>query len=178
MSKRAKNPICSWNFDLPSPDTMTIPCFRNKFLYFFPKDITYSNDRVADLFARNSELGTRKLRNDIDPETKACRHMDVFAFLQTIRDESLDAVIIDPPFSFNQAAKHYKNSAGKCLGVGWLPAVRREAGKKLKKGGLMFCLGWDANGAGNKRQFDLIEVIICAHGQGRNATIMTIDKKL
>jgi len=173
MSKRAKNPICSWNFDLPSPDTMTIPCFKKKFLELVP-----AGKIVADLFARNCELATEELRNDIDPTTHAYHHQDVFAFLGSIANESLDAVIIDPPFSFNQAAKHYKNSSGKCLGVGWIPEVRRVAGRKLKPGGLMFCLGWDANGAGNKKQFDLIEVIICAHGQGRNATIMTIDKKL
>lgn len=151
---------------------MTIPCFKKKFLELVPK-----GKRIADLFARNCQLGTPGLRNDIDPLTSADTHLDVFAFLSEIVDESLDAVIIDPPFSFNQAAKHYKNSVGKCLGVGWLPAVRREAAKKLKKGGLMFCLGWDANGAGNREMFVLEEVIICAHGQGRNATIMTINKK-
>ena len=134
--------------------------------------------RIADLFARNCQLGTKGLRNDIDQETNADKHMDVFEFLKTIPEESLDAVIIDPPFSFNQAAKHYKNSAGKCLGVGWIPAVRREAGKKLRLGGLMFCLGWDANGAGSREKFVLEEVIICAHGQARNATIMTIDRKI
>lgn len=171
MSKRIKNPVCSWNFDLPSPDTMTIPCFKKRFLELVP------SGKVADLFARNCRLGTWGLRNDIDEKTKADIHLDVFDFLTAIPEESLDAVIIDPPFSFNQAAKHYKNSAGKCLGVGWIPAVRREAGKKLKKGGLMFCLGWDANGAGNRKEFELFEVIICAHGQARNATIMTIDRK-
>jgi hypothetical protein len=177
MSKRIKNPVCSWNFDLPSPDTMTIPCFKNKFLNSIPLSV-YKFPRVADLFARNCQLGTPGLRNDIDPATKADEHLDVFEFLKIIPEGSLDAVIIDPPFSFNQAAKHYKNSAGKCLGVGWIPAVRREAGKKLKHGGLMFCLGWDANGAGNRKEFVLEEVIICAHGQARNATIMTIDRKI
>lgn len=177
MSKRIKNPICSWNFDLPSPDTMTIPCFKNKFLELVKSELV-TLGRVADLFARNCRLATWGLRNDIDHQTKAEIHLDVFDFLKAIPEDSLDAVIIDPPFSFNQAAKHYKNSAGKCLGVGWIPAVRREAGKKLKKGGLMFCLGWDANGAGNRKEFILEEVIICAHGQARNATIMTIDKKI
>lgn len=172
MSKREKNPYITWHFDLPSPDTLTIPVFRvaaNEYLF--------DRKRVADLFARNCRLGTKGLRNDIDKNTKAEKHLDVFKFLEKIPEESLDAVIIDPPFSFNQAAKHYKNSAGKCLGVGWIPAVRREAGKKLKPGGIMICLGWDANGAGNKKLFDLIRVIVCAHGQARNATIMTIDKK-
>jgi len=173
MSKREKNPICTWNFDLPSPDTMTIPCFLKKLFEYH-----HGAMNIADLFARNCKIGTMGMTNDIDPNTKAEYHLDVFEFLKLIKDESQDMIIIDPPFSFNQAAKHYKNSAGKCLGVGWLPAVRREAGKKLKPGGLMFCLGWDANGAGNKRQFELIEVIICAHGQGRNATIMTIDRKI
>jgi len=173
MSKRIKNPVCSWNFDLPSPDTMTIPCFLKKFFEYH-----HGAPRIADLFARNCQLGCKGLRNDIDPETKAEKHMDVFKFLDTIDPESLDIVIIDPPFSFNQAAKHYKNSAGKCLGVGWIPAVRRESGKKLKHGGYMFCLGWDANGAGSREKFVLEEVIICAHGQARNATIMTIDRKI
>lgn len=171
MSKRIKNPIVSWNYDSASPDTMTIPCFLKRFRVYVPCGI------VADLFARNCRLGTPGLRNDIDPETPAENHLDVFEFLATIPAESLDAVIIDPPFSFNQAAKHYKNSAGKCLGVGWIPAVRRLAGEKLKRGGYMFCLGWDGNGAANREKFNLIEVIVCAHGQSRNATIMTIDQK-
>ena len=165
--------MLSWNFDLPSPDTMTIPCFKKKFFKLITDGMI-----VADLFSRNCLLGTPGLRNDIDPDTSADKHMDVFEFLKTISEQSLDVVIIDPPFSFNQAAKHYKNSAGKCLGVGWIPAVRRLAGEKLKRGGLMFCLGWDANGASNRDKFILEEVIICAHGQARNATIMTIDRKI
>lgn len=171
MSKRLKNPVVSWNFDNAAADTMTIPCFKKRFLALVPTGI------VADLFARNCKLGSLNFRNDIDPETSSECHLDVFDFLNTLPPESVDAIIIDPPFSFNQAAKHYKNSAGKCLGVGWLTAVRRLAGEKIKKGGYMFCLGWDGNGAANREKFNLIEVVVCAHGQTRNATIMTIDQK-
>ena len=173
MSKRLKNPVTSWHYDLASTDTMSIPCFKKAFYRLIPEEAV-----IADLFARNCQLGTPGLRNDIDIDTAADFHLDVFKFLEMTQPASLDAVIIDPPFSFNQASKHYKNSAGKCLGVGWVSAVRRSAAEKLKIGGLMFCLGWDANGAGNINQFDLIEVIICAHGQARSATIMTIDRRI
>lgn len=115
--------------------------------------------------------------NDIDPGTAADVHMDAMAFLRSVRPRSLDAVIIDPPFSFNQAQRHYRASGGRFLGVGWIPAVRRLAGTRLRRGGLMFCLGWDGNGAGDRRRFELVRVVVCCHGQARNATIMTIDRK-
>jgi hypothetical protein len=172
MSKREKNPLITWHYDLASPDTFTIPIFKQTF-----RNYVAAGAVVADLFARNSQLGTCGLRNDIDRETSAESHLDVFDFLACIGDNTLDAVIIDPPFSFNQASKHYKNSAGKCLGVGWVPTVRRLAGDKLKAGGLMFCCGWDGNGAGNKKAFNLVRVVVCAHGQSRNATILTVDQK-
>ena len=173
--RKFKNPITTWKYDLASIDTMSIPCFSKAFLNYLPAGKEF---KIADLFARNCQLGTPGLKNDIDIFTLADYHEDVFNFLNIIPTNYLDGIIIDPPFSFNQAAKHYKNSKGKCLGIGWVSAVRRLAGEKLKVGGYAFCLGWDANGMGNKEKFDLIEVIICAHGQSRNATIMTIDKKL
>lgn len=166
---RKKNPAVTWHYQRTNVSPTTIPCFREAIADLYPP-----GGKVADLFARNSRLASPGLSNDIDPNTSADVHMDVFDFLDTIPAGSLDMVIIDPPWSKNQGRKLYHN---KSIDLAWIPRIRRSAGTKLRAGGVMVCLGWDGCGAGDTSGFELERVIVCSHGGTRNATIMTVDRK-
>ena len=48
----------------------------------------------------------------------------------------------------------------------------------LKPNGLALCFGWNSNGVGKKRGFEIIEVLLVAHGGSKNDTICTVERKV
>jgi hypothetical protein len=48
----------------------------------------------------------------------------------------------------------------------------------LKTGGFAICFGWNSGGMGVTRGFELVEILLVAHGGAHNDTIVTIEKKI
>ena len=42
----------------------------------------------------------------------------------------------------------------------------------------MITCGWNSNGFGKNRGFEIIEILLVAHGQHRNDTIVTVERKV
>ena len=40
------------------------------------------------------------------------------------------------------------------------------------------CFGWNTNGVGMKRGFDMEEVLVVAHGGSKNDTLCTLERKV
>ena len=134
---------------------------------------------VIDPFANDCKIGT--ITNDLNPEFNTDYHLDALDFLQLLPSCSADAVLYDPPYSLRQVSECYK-------GVGitvtqettrssWRAKHLDEIARILKPGGICLCFGWNSNGVGKKRGFEMIEICIVAHGGSKNDTICTAEIK-
>jgi hypothetical protein len=47
----------------------------------------------------------------------------------------------------------------------------------LKVGGIVLSFGWNTNGIGLARGFNIEEILLVAHGGAKNDTICTVERK-
>ena len=135
---------------------------------------------IADPFANSCKYGT--ITNDLNPAYDTDYHLDALDFLKLLPSESMDCVIYDPPYSLRQVKECYE-------GVGitvtaehtkssWRAKHLNEIKRVLKRGGICMCFGWNTNGVGMKRGFDMEEVLVVAHGGSKNDTLCTLERKV
>lgn len=170
----------SWReFAWPSKDTFSIPV-----LYDFVKRYHKHSAVSLDPFARNFTLAT--YRNDLNPNTLAEYHLDVFDFLKLMLDKlgerSVDLIIFDPPFSPRQLKESYEE-AGKGFKTtdAWRTCGWRDekalCNMLLKQNGVFLDFGWD-NGGIMFSGYEILEVGIVVHGGGSNATLCMAQRKV
>jgi hypothetical protein len=119
--------------------------------------------------------------NDLNPQAPTTSHADAQDFIKTFK--SIDGMLFDPPYSPRQIAECYK---GMGLKVGiketqnatLYARVKDEAAPRIKKGGVVICCGWNSGGMGEKRGFELLEILLVAHGGAHNDTIVTVETKV
>lgn len=139
--------------------------------------------KVIDPFARNSKWGT--ITNDINPETSAQYHMDAVEFLDMLINKKIqvDIILFDPPYSPRQISECYKK-IGKKIKMqdtqnAHLNKLCKDKFSKLLKGnGIVISFAWNTSGMGKKRGFQIIEILLIAHGGSHNDTIITVEKKI
>lgn len=135
---------------------------------------------ILDPFARECKYGT--ITNDLNPDFKTDYHLDALDFLKMFPDNYADCVIYDPPYSLRQVSECYK-------GVGrevtmettqssWRARHLDEIARILKPNGVALCFGWNSNGVGKTRGFEMQEVLIVPHGGSKNDTICTAERKV
>lgn len=135
---------------------------------------------IVDPFANGSQIGT--ITNDLNPKFNTTYHLDALDFLKLLDDECADVVLYDPPYSLRQVKECYE-------GVGvtvtaehtkssWRAKHLDEIARILKPGGICLCFGWNTNGVGKKRGFEMVEVLIVPHGGSKNDTLCTVERKL
>ena len=169
---------------MPNSDTLSIPPIAE----FVDRWIA---PVCVDPFARNCKLGC--ITNDLNPETEAEYHMDVYDFAVMLREKGIRprSIIFDPPYSARQSADCYQ-----AVGVdpNTLEAVKQRKGNSgtrtawtLERNALSIiqevgdvCLsfGWESNGMGKKRGYDIEEILMVAHGAGRHDTICVAERKV
>ena len=144
------------------------------------KDNIISGQKWIDPFSGKNIFGDC-FTNDINPETDAHEHKDALLFLQEQPDEEYDGVLFDPPYSATQAKRLYDT-----LGLRFTADMGRpeywskcltECARILKKGGTAITFGWNSNGIGKTRGFEIQKILLVAHGSRRNDTIITIERK-
>ena len=55
--------------------------------------------------------------------------------------------------------------------------IKDEIARKIRNGGLCISFGWNSSGLGKNRGFEIIEIMLIAHGGGHNDTICTVERK-
>jgi tRNA1(Val) A37 N6-methylase TrmN6 len=131
----------------------------------------------ADPFARNSSIA--KYTNDLNPNTEATFHMDALEFLKTLENHSLDGVLFDPPYSPRQLKECYEgigevlHDTKSSVWSSW----KDEIARIVKPGGMVISFGWNTNGIGKCREFEIKKLFLIAHGGNHNDTLITIEKK-
>lgn len=140
-------------------------------------------NKWIDPFAGTSLLAT--IRNDHNPETvRNYEHthcMEALEFAKSIKGK-YEGILFDPPYSFRQISEHYKTLGMKATQIqtsmAFYERVKSALCEKIKKGGYVISFGWNSNGFGKARGFEIIEIMLVAHGGSKNDTIVTVEKKV
>ena len=123
-----------------------------------------------------------QVRNDLDKDANADYHLDALEFLKSRGEDEFDGILYDPPYSFRQASECYKgngkeNFTATVTSQKYWADCKNEAARIVKHGGFAICFGWNTNGLGYNRGFQLESVRILAHGGSQNDTLITIERK-
>ena len=120
----------------------------------------------------------KKEENWIDPFPYPYKK-DALEFLSEINNNSVNGVLFDPPYSPRQLKECY-NSLGLVLhdtkSSVW-KSWKDEIARVIKRNGLCISFGWSSNGLGKERGFEIIEILLVAHGGNHNDTIVVVEKK-
>lgn len=56
--------------------------------------------------------------------------------------------------------------------------IKNEIARILKMNGRVICCGWNSNGLGKNRGFEMTSVLIVNHGGSKNDTLVTLEYKV
>ena len=120
--------------------------------------------------------------NDINPKMMARYHMDALTFANQMGGK-YQGVLFDPPYSLEQLKRSYENIGRRfTMRDGQIcnrwTALKDELSIKLRPGGITISFGWNSEGFGIGRGFQLEEILLVAHGSGHNDTIVTVERKI
>ena len=162
---------------MPNKETFTIPPIKELLYRYIDTGIW------IDPFVRNSIFKTKcKLTNDLNPEIQATHNLEALDFLKLIDDNYADGILFDPPYSFLQIKKCY-NGIGieihrKDTQMSFYSDKKNEIARILKLNGICISFGWSSMGLGRNRGFEIIEILLVAHGGSKNDTIVTVEQKI
>ena len=133
-----------------------------------------------DLFA--GESSPAEYTNDIDPGRKAKYHLEATDFARGLNG-NVTGILFDPPYSLEQCKRVYENVGRKFTMrdgqiCGRWTELKDILSRKLITGGYAISLGWNSEGFGIGRGFQLEEILLVAHGSGHNDTICTVERKV
>jgi len=136
---------------------------------------------IIDPFANQSSYGT--ITNDLNPEFETDYNLDALTFLRKMETGKADLVLFDPPYSITQAAQCYKDYGKDKLersvaNMGYWGDCKNEVARILKPNGIALICGWNSNGIGKNRGFEMLEILLVPHGGSKNDTIVTVERKL
>ena len=139
----------------------------------------YLNGYSVDPFANTNRLAT--VTNDLDESYDTDFTMDAMDFLKTLEDDSVDTVLFDPPYSPRQVSEVYKE-LGMSVNMQTTQSsfwgnLKKEITRITKSDGLVITCGWNSGGIGKTAGFEIIEILMVAHGGWHNDTIVTVERK-
>lgn len=136
-----------------------------------------------DPFARDNELAT--WRNDIDPATSAPYHMDAEAFCLEAGRQGFKCTLalFDPPYSPRQISECYKGFGREVTtqdtqNAALYKRVRDALDPLIQPSGTVLSFGWSSNGMGKTRGYEIVEIMLVAHGGAHNDTICLAERKI
>lgn len=134
---------------------------------------------IVDPFANDCKIGT--ITNDLNPKFDTTYHLDALDFLKRLEDESADVFLYDPPYSPRQVKECYEGVGmtvtAEHTKASWRAKHLDEIARVLKPNGICLSFGWNTNGVGKKRGFEIIEILVVAHGGSKNDTLCTVERK-
>ena len=97
-------------------------------------------------------------------------------------DNSVDMVLFDPPYSGRQVSECYKKLdktvTMQDTNSSYFTKFKKEISRIVKSNGLVVSCGCNSNGIGKKYGFEMIEILLVAHGASHNDTIVTVERKV
>lgn len=167
-------------WEMPNSKTFKIKAIKNIIL-------KYAKGKILDPFANECSIKNHLkhceyISNDLDTSFDTDYHLEAQDFLSLFEDNSVDVVLFDPPYSGRQVAECYKK-LGKTVTMsdtnsGYFTKFKQQISRVLKPNGICITCGWNTNGIGKKYGFQIIEILVVAHGSMHNDTLVTVEKKL
>jgi 23S rRNA G2069 N7-methylase RlmK/C1962 C5-methylase RlmI len=162
---------------MPTGDT-----FNAQPIAAFVRRYLASSKASVDPFARNNAWAT--VTNDLNPATSADYHLEAEEFCREMarQGKSFDLAIFDPPYSPRQIKDCY-DKVGLAVGqketqsAALYKRVRDAMLPILEPGAIVLSFGWNSAGMGKTRGFDLVEVLLVAHGGAHNDTICIAERQ-
>jgi len=136
--------------------------------------------KSIDPFANTNRIAT--VTNDLSLSYGSDYNMDALDFLKMFDNSSIDTVLFDPPYSPRQVSECYK-SLNKTVNMQTTQAsfwskLKKEICRVTKKKCKVVTCGWNSGGIGKTLGFEIIEILLVAHGGWHNDTIVTVEKRL
>lgn len=154
---------------------MTKPIFSRK--WAMPNLRTFQIKPISKIIEKYKQGGLW-----IDPfpfNTNPIEYKDALQYLSEFKDNSIDGVLFDPPYSPRQLKECY-DSLGMVLhdtkSSVW-SKWKDEIARVIKPNGLCLSFGWSSQGLGKKRGFEILEILLVAHGGNHNDTIVVVERK-
>ena len=141
----------------------------------------YVGDGIGWVDPFAGQYSPAEYTNDHRKNTNAKYHLDALDFANRIKG-TLSGCLFDPPYSIHEVKRHYDELGmkydWKTDPTGGFTKVRTIIASKIIIGGFVIYFGWNSNAFGKKRGFEIIEILLVAHGGNRNDTIVTIEQKI
>ena len=169
-------------WEMPNSKTFKIKSIREIILKYAKEGFT-----ILDPFSNEGSIKEylpkcNYISNDIDKSFHCNYNYEAQDFLKLFKDNSIDMVLFDPPYSGRQVAECYKKLKKtvtmKDTNSGYFTAFKKEISRILKENGICITCGWNSNGIGEKYGLRKDEILLVAHGAMHNDTIVTIERKI
>jgi len=162
-------------WEMPNSNTFDIECIRKLIWRYNTAELL-----SVDPFANTNRIAS--VTNDIDPSMNTDYNMDAIEFLKTFKDSEVDLVLSDPPYSPRQVSECYKK-LGMTVNMettqsSFWSKLKDQVTRITKPNSYVISFGWNSNGMGINRNFQLEEMLLVAHGGHHNDTICTVEKKM
>ncbi len=138
-----------------------------------PNKKTFSIKPIAELIEKYKTNGLC-----LDPFPYPYKE-DCLVYLGRFHKDA-DVVLFDPPYSPRQLKECYDNQGmvlhdtKSSVWSNWKNVIA----SKIKVGGLCLSFGWSSQGLGKNRGFEIIEIMLIAHGGNHNDTICVVERKI
>lgn len=142
-------------------------------VWAMPFNRPYQIQPISELLAQEKQPGGEWL--DVFPFGPK---IDVLQRLKDIETNSLAGLTLDPPYSPRQAKEEYQLDLDAVEFTKLLTLVKDEMARVIRPGGKVICLGWNSNGLGKSRGFEMLRVLLVPHGGFHNDTIVTVERKV
>lgn len=163
----------------PNKWTFKIPPIAALLANYVPA--TRNNQWVDPFAGMNSPA---QYTNDVNPKMNATYHMladEYFAFNATLEPQLFDGVLFDPPYSYRQITECYAKVGLKASQLdtsnNFYNRVMNAVCDRIVPGGYAISFGWNTNGFGVNRGFRPVEVLVVAHGQHHNDTLVVVEQR-
>lgn len=141
----------------------------------------YVGDGVGWLDPFAGENSPAEYTNDHNPEKPTKYHLEAIDFVKELSTQKFNGALFDPPYSYRQVSEHYKVLGKKATqldtSTNFYNRVLNPLANVIKDGGYCISFGWNSNGMGKNRGFEIVEILLVAHGGHHNDTIVTVERK-
>jgi len=137
------------------------------------------NELILDLFARKCPWGT--IRNDLNNKflkkgfTNVCK--DALQLTKEFKNEEVDIILLDPPFSTRQAIDKYEEVGRSNLYTDpkYMSTLGSECTRILAHNGIIIKVGYNSNAP--SKDLTLKALMLSRYGASRNDVIYTVWQK-
>lgn len=140
----------------------------------------YVGDGIGWVDPFAGKYSPAEITNDHNPERNATFHLEAIEFCRGLNGR-YKGVLFDPPYSFTQVKEHYVSLGlpvtRENTSMKFYEGVKSAMCEKIEKGGYAISFGWNTNGFGRARGFEIVEIMAVAHGGSKNDTFVTVELK-